>query len=358
MSQGDFTRNFSPAWFASVMGTAILATTSMFYASLLPFLRYVAVFLWLFNTALFVALLFFWVMRWIRYPQNAIKDLSHPVNSQFYPTMPIGFIVLAGNFLQIGKAYLAPSTIFAIASTFWVLGSLLTLIFAFLLPYFIFSHDYIKIEHINPSWFIPPVALIILPLIGSQIFHGWPPSWQGSIIVFNYICWASGFFLYLLLSVIALYRLILHEPLLPQLLPTIWINIGPIGAGVMTFLVMAKTSAPLIQVPVAAMNMFCLIFWGYGIWWVIISIIMTIHYIKRIKLPYAMSWWAFTFPLGAYVGSCYMLFEVYKLAALNWIGFVLYWLLFFFWSITLVNTIIHLFRGDFLASPQPAKGSQ
>jgi tellurite resistance protein TehA-like permease len=193
MSDKNFMRDFSPAWFASVMGTGILATTSMFYASVLPVLRYAAVILWLSNIALFLVLLFFWVMRWIRYPQNAVKDLSHPVNSQFYPTMPI-----------------------------------------------------------------------------------------------------------------ALYRFIVHDPLPSQLLPTVWINLGPIGAGVMALLVMAGTSATLIQIPVSGINAFSLIFWGFGIWWFIMSLIMTFHYIGRKTLPYAMSWWAFIFPLGAYVGSSYM----------------------------------------------------
>jgi C4-dicarboxylate transporter/malic acid transport protein len=353
MSEKNFMRDFSPAWFASVMGTGILATTSMFYASVLPFLRHVAFILWLFNIALFLVLLFFWVMRWIKYPQNAAKDLSHPVNSQFYPTMPIGFIVLAGNFLQIGKPYLPASTIFAVVSTFWVIGSVITLVFAFLLPYRTFVGTTTKPEHMNPSWFIPPVALIILPLIGGQVLQGWPSSWQGPILLFNIICWASGFFLYIFLSAIALSRFILHDPLPPQLLPTVWINLGPIGAGVMAFLVMAKSSAPLIQVPVSGIHAFSLIFWGFGIWWLVMSIIMTFHYIGRKALPFAMSWWAFVFPLGAYVGSCYMLYTVYGLSSLNWIGFGLYWLLLFLWIITSWKTIVHLVKGDLFV---PAKG--
>ena len=76
MSDKNFTRDFSPAWFASVMGTGILASTSMSYATLIPVLGTLASALWVFNTALFLLLLFFWLMRWIRYPQNAIKDLG------------------------------------------------------------------------------------------------------------------------------------------------------------------------------------------------------------------------------------------------------------------------------------------
>ena len=167
------------------------------------------------------------------------------MNSQFYPTMPIGFIVLAGNCLQIGKPYLPASTIFAVANIFWVIGS-----------------------------------LIILPLIGGQVIQGWPSSWQGPILIFNFICWA------------------------------------------------------------------------FGIWWFVMSVIMTFHYIGRKALPFAMSWWAFVFPLGAYVGSSYMLYTVYGLSSLNWIGFGLYWLLLFLWVITAWKTIAHLIKGDLFVPSQ------
>ena len=90
-SKWDIVKNFSPAWFASVMGTGILASTSMLYSSYLPFLRYIAVAFWIFNVLLFLVLLVPWVMRWIKYPENAAADLTHPQNSHFYPTMAIGF---------------------------------------------------------------------------------------------------------------------------------------------------------------------------------------------------------------------------------------------------------------------------
>jgi len=345
MSDKNFTRDFSPAWFASVMGTGILASTSMSYATLIPVLGTLASALWVFNTALFLLLLFFWLMRWIRYPQNAIKDLGHPVNSQFYPTMPIGFIVVAGNFLQIGKNYLPSSFILAVASVFWVIGSMVTLLFAFILTYRFFIGSAMKPEQINPSWFIPPVALIILPLIGGQIMQQWPAAWKEPIVVFNFICWSSGFFLYLFLSAIALFRLIIHDPLPPQLLPTLWINLGPIGAGVMALLVMAKSSSAIIQLPLSSINAFGFIWWAFGIWWFVMSAIMTIRYISCGTLPYAMSWWAFIFPLGAYVGASYMLYTVYAMKSIYWIGFALYIVLLFMWIITAWKTLLSLTRG-------------
>ncbi|RLF33264.1 MAG: C4-dicarboxylate ABC transporter, partial [Thermoplasmata archaeon] len=44
--KSNLIKNFAPSWFASVMGTGILAITSLFYSQYVPFLKTVA--LWLF----------------------------------------------------------------------------------------------------------------------------------------------------------------------------------------------------------------------------------------------------------------------------------------------------------------------
>ncbi|MCD6474395.1 MAG: C4-dicarboxylate ABC transporter, partial [Thermoplasmata archaeon] len=90
---------------------------------------------------------------------------------------------------------------------------------------------------------------------------------------------------------------------------------------------------------------FGFLFWGFGIWWVIIAITMTLHYIKRLKLPYAMSWWAFTFPLGAYVAASHTISMLFNLKPIDYIGFGLYWLLMAFWLVTFAKTFVHAYHG-------------
>jgi len=52
-----------------------------------------------------------------------------------------------------------------------------------------------------------------------------------------------------------------------------------------------------------------------------------------------------------------MLYPVYDMAVLGWFGFVLYWLLFAFWVLTLVRTIPHAYHGYlFMPSSEPLKG--
>jgi len=323
-------KNFSPAWFASIMGTGILAITSYLYSVHFYFLKYVAISLLYFSLFLFFFLLIPWTLRWIFFRQDAIADLKHPVLSNFYATIAIAMLVLAAGFIII----LHDSTI---AKIFWISGSFLTILFSILTPYIVFTGSEARIEHINPAWFIPPVGLIVIPVAGSFFLHN---EWE---IAINYFGWGAGFFIYLALLAICIYRFILHTPLPSTLAPTIWINLGPIGAGSVALINLIKAS-PFITIK-EPFFVFVLIFWGFGIWWVIMAIVLTIHYIKKLSLPYAMSWWAFTFPLGAYVAASHNISHLFGIEIIDYVGFALFLLLWVLWIQTLVKTAINAYHG-------------
>ncbi len=330
-------RNFAPSWFASVMGTGILALTSLFYSSYWPGLHQVARWLFYFNVALFGVLLVPCVLRWVLYRDRALHDLNHPVIANFYPTLPVGMLVLASNFMVIGKN-------FSVGVWFWMAGSALTIIFALLIPYIMFKGEHVTIDHINPAWFIPPVGLIVIPIAGSLVighFNGLADDW---VIFANYFGWGAGFFLYLALLAVCMYRFILHRPLPNVLAPTVWINLGPIGAGTVALYSLVSHSG-FVAAP-GPFFVFGFLFWGFGIWWVIMAIALTLHYVRRLKLPYAMSWWAFTFPLGAYVAASHVVAQRFSLMLVDHIGFALYLLLFMLWAVTIINTGIHAVKGD------------
>jgi C4-dicarboxylate transporter/malic acid transport protein len=174
--------------------------------------------------------------------------------------------------------------------------------------------------------------------------------YRNLILVINYFGWGSGFFMYLSLSAICLYRFILHKPLPNILAPTIWINLGPIGAGTVALINLVKNSAFItFKEP---FFVFGFLFWGYGVWWMIIAIITTLIYIKKLKLTYSMSWWAFTFPLGAYVAASHSIAKIFNIKIVNYIGFALFLLLMLFWTITVLKTFIRAYHGSLFKSSQ------
>ncbi|MCD6123424.1 MAG: hypothetical protein J7K04_16450 [Spirochaetales bacterium] len=334
-------KNFIPSWFASVMGTGILALVSLFYSEFLPFLAVVSRCLFYFNIALFTLLLVPWLLRWIMFPTNALSDLRHPVLTNFYPTIAIGMLVLSADFIVIGNNIL-------LGEIFWFVAAALTIYFAILVPYIVFTGSHVKLEHINPAWFIPPVGLIVIPIPGSLLVPHLSGMLKEAVLLINYFGWGAGFFLYLSILAISFYRFIVHHPLPNTLAPTISINLGPIGAGTVALISLVKVSDFIISKDV--FFTFGLIFWGFGIWWVIMAIFFILHYIKSVKLPYTMAWWAFTFPLGAYVSGSHAVSTVFNLQLVDYTGFVLYWLLVFIWVLTLIKTSIAAYRGTLFKS--------
>lgn len=332
----EIVKNFTPSWFASVMGTGILAINSMFFSEYVPFLKNVASILFHLNVVLFFALLIPWMLRWLFFKEEAIADLEDPVISNFYATIAIAMLVLAADFIVIGKNIV-------MGEIFWFIGTFLTIFFGVMIPYLAFKGGHVKLDHINPAWFIPPVGLIVIPIAGSLIIPQFSGMMREFVVFLNYFGWGAGFFIYLSLLAVCMYRFILHHPMPNVLAPTIWINLGPIGAGTAA-LVNLINNSPFVTVK-EPFFVFGLLFWGFGIWWVIMALVMTLYHIKKLDLPYAMSWWAFTFPLGAYVSSSHSISTIFNIELINYIGFALYGLLLSFWIVTFAKTTVNAYHG-------------
>ncbi|CAB49718.1 TDT family transporter [Pyrococcus abyssi] len=323
-------REFPPSWFASVMGTGALALVSLAYSSRLDLLKNLSIFLTYLNTLVFFLLLIPWILRWVLYKENAIKDLKHPMMCHFYGTIGIAMLVLSADYLMIlGKVN--------VAKTFWTLGTGITIFFSLLIPYLMFIEKEINVKNITPAWFIPPVGLIVIPLTGAPLLSHFSGITKEVAYLINYFSWGSGFFLYLALFAIVMYRFILHEPLPCGIAPAIWINLGPIGAGTSTLYALIKNNEFIrIKEPLLVLG---LIFWGFGVWWLAMAILMTLYYIRNLNLPYSLAWWAFIFPLGAYVSATHNVAVTFGIGVIDSFGFTLYWFLLLLWVVTGIKTL-------------------
>lgn len=323
-------KDFAPSWFASVMGTGALALVSKAYSYKLPILGAFSKILAYLNAAIFFILLIPWLLRWIKYPSEAKGDLYHPVTSHFYGTMPIAMTIVAMNLAMVGYK--------GIALPLWILGSVLVVFFALLIPYLFFIEEGVDVKAITPAWFIPPVGLIIIPLTALPFVPS-SETWKGVFTALNYFGFGAGFFLYLALFAIVMRRFITHELLPPLMAPAVWINLGPLGAGAVALLNLTK----MLPVAEDALKVFAFILWGFGLWWLAMAVLMTLHYLRNLHLPYSLAWWAFIFPLGAYVSATYNVGISLGINTVTNFGFVLYWLLLALWLLTGVKTLLHDF---------------
>lgn len=326
------------------MGTGIFAIASKYYACYWSGLNSVAVFLWVINVILFLTLIMPWILRWCFFLDDALKDLNHPITGQFYATMPIGCLVLAADFILFGPGYIGTILSLTIAKGLWITGVGLSLTAAIIIPIVNYFNE-IAIEDINPAWFMPPVSLIVVPVAGVPLLSHWPQYLQKVLFILNYMTWGMGFFLFMYIAVICLLRLFVAPALPGHLIPTIWIYLGPIGAGTISLLKLGEISSQFTDGNfIPALNMFGLIYWSFGFWWLVAASIITITYIIKKNLPYALSWWAYTFPLGAYTVATFLISNNLGCEEIRIFGFICYCLLAFCWILVFYKTLSQVCR--------------
>jgi len=178
------------------------------------------------------------------------------------------------------------------------------------------------------------VALVIIPF--GAVFMGTTARYIREIVtVVNYLGWGAGFFLYLVLYAVVTLRFIRHELLPAGMAPLIWMNLGPIGASITALFSLVNNSS--IVVSKDPFFIFAFFLWGLGFWWLLMALALTLHYLRNLHLPYSTSWWAFIFPLGAFVNATLDLGNAFGLEMMNLFGYSLFWPLLILWGVTIVR---------------------
>ncbi|AEX84476.1 C4-dicarboxylate transporter/malic acid transport protein [Marinitoga piezophila KA3] len=324
-------KEFQPSWFAGIMGTGIFSITSLIFSQYFSFLRSFSYFLFYLNILLFIIFLSLWIVKFFIFKKDFLKDFYHPLVSNFFSAFGAAMLVISANIQMLFN------NSFSFSFGFWIAGTFFTILFGIITPFIMFKENHIKLDHICPAFFIPPVAFIVIPIPGSFFinhFQGWVNDF---IIFINYFSWGTGFFLFLIMSAISMYRFILHHPLPNIMAPTIWVNLGPIGAGTTALIKLTKASNFIISKDV--FYGFSFLLWGYGIWWLLMAISLTIYYSKKMKIPFTLSWFAFIFPTGAYITATHTISLIFKIKFIDYFGFIIYFLLVFFWFATFFNLL-------------------
>ena len=95
-------RQFTPNWFAIVMGTGVLALALAQWPASMPGLRALGEGLWLFNTLLFVVFALMYTARWVLFFDEARRIFGHSTVSMFFGTIPMGLATIINGFLLFG----------------------------------------------------------------------------------------------------------------------------------------------------------------------------------------------------------------------------------------------------------------
>lgn len=348
----SITEHFNPAWFAAIMGTAVIPLAVSFLQW--PWVRPLSFACFLFSVVVFFIFLIPWTAKFLLFPASVRKDFNHPVAANFFPTMPIALILFSLNLMKYPTMFFPADFSLQLALALWAIGTTGIYILGFVILAHIFRHREIGIQHANFGWYIPPVSKLLIPIAGYEL-AGFFPQYTGPLMTISTASFGIGFFLFLFVGAAVYHRYIYHELPMSRFAATFFIGIAPPAIiSVILFKLMhllshhavigldAKVVATLAKIGI-------LLTWGFAAWWFIMALIVILYYLKKMELPYALSWWAFTFPSGA---LCVSSGVAWKISQFDIILYF-YWLsvafLLCIWSLVFIRTMKGVISGKIFA---------
>lgn len=337
---------FAPGWGASVMGTAALAVVGVALAGrgVVPALtRPFGIVVFLFSLVLGVLVIGTATARWIVHPRAALRDLAHPVKGGMSATLPGAVLVLAVAFGRVGALLLPEAAIRPTVLALTAIGGVFALVFGWAFLTGVFARGDTRLGQITGAWFIPPVVAIIVPTALSPFIgvREGDHALDIDLLGISWVMLGIGAALFLAITAILVVRSAI-APLPPApLAPTLTIGLGPAGLIGLDLLLMARASERMGLMSADAVGLAAMIggmFWGFGAWWAVSAVIVILRGYDR--LPFALSWWGFTFPLAAWTIAGLQISEAVGSAALLAIAVSGAVLLVVVWAVTLVRTIV------------------
>ena len=322
-------RTLHPGWYASVMGTAVLAVVTAGNPGgtdgMAAVWDVLAVVFLVGATLLAVGLGALYVQRWVSHRDAALADLRNPVPGPLIGTVPGGVLVLSGAYSAAGPILLSDDVARGIATALLVVGAPLAIVVGVAWAEGVVDTAPIGLEKVTGTWFLPPVIAVLVPLAGAPLIADWPAPelwlWLG------YAFAGAGLLLFMLVAVLVIARLALKGPPPPPLAPAVWIALGPPSAGGVALVRLAQVAqdtgvvasdALLVVTTVLATSLL-----GFAFWWLAFASMVLRRQLKRGRIPYSPAWWAWTFPLGAMTALTLVLGGLWGSSAVDVIGIVL-----------------------------------
>jgi len=346
--------HFNPAWFASVMGTAVVPLAISFLTG--SWVRGVAAAFTVVSVLMFIAILVPWTLRFFMFPAAVSTDLHHPIAASFFPTMPIAVVVIALDLLKYPDMFFSTDTSQEIAFWMWLIGSIGIYLAAFIVLPKIYRSDAIELSHANFGWFIPPVAKLLIPVAGFELAMLYPNRFELTFGL-SIASFGIGLILFIFVGSLVYQRYVLESLPISKFAATSFIAIAPtaiIAVALFKMMHLFEAGTP-IDIDPHAVKAFSVLgilaAWGFAAWAFVMAVVIVISYVRDLDLPYALSWWAYTFPLGSLAVATGVAWKVSGFESIHWFYVVAVVALFGAWITVAVRTVRAMWVGKVFASP-------
>ena len=352
-------RQFTPNWFTVSMGTGVVALIVSEFPMLKALTWQLGTGLWYFNILLFVLFTVLYGLRWAFYPHEAKQIFQHPSMSLFLGTIPMALATILNGFLKYGQPIYGDTAV-QIAQTLWYADVVLALLVAWAVPFAMYRHQEHALQQMTAVWLLPIVACEVAASSGGLLLGHLPADTHAvAILLGSYVLWGVSVLPAFAILTILMLRLVLHKLPEKELAVSSWLALGPIGTAALALLVLGH-QAPMLMASLGLAQLgqlfqqagilASLILLGFGLWWLGIAVLTTLHHAKQ-DLPFNLGWWGLTFPLGVYTLAILTLAQQLNLAFLYAVGYAFAAILMLLWSLVATKTAHGFYQGYLFFSP-------
>lgn len=350
------THYLGPNWFASVMGTGIVANAAATLPIHIPGLRGFAAVVWALSAALLAVLVIAVGGHWLRHPRLARDHAAGQQMVHFYGAAPMALLTVGAGAVLVGRDLIGEHLAVNLDWVLWTAGTVAGLFTAVSIPFLMFTQYKIEPDAAFGGWLMPVVPPMVSAATGALLIpHAAPGTARATLL---YGCYAMfGLSLVAAFLIIAMIwsRLTYFGTSGTARVATLWIVLGPVGQSITAAGLLGSAAALAVDHEIAALlDGFAVLFgvpmWGFGVLWIALAAALTVYALRR-GMPFALTWWSLTFPVGTFVTGTTQLAVHTGLPAFRVAAVIAYGGLLCTWVLVAIRTARGTMRGNLLSAP-------
>ena len=244
--------------------------------------------------------------HWLRHPTVARSHARNPQMAHFYGAAPMALMTVGAGALLVGKDLIGERIAVDLAWVLWTAGTLGGLFTAVSIPFLMFTQYNVEPDAAFGGWLMPVVPPMVSAATGALLIPHMAAGTGRETMLYG--CYAMfGLSLVASLVIISMIwsRLTLYGTSGTARVPTLWIVLGPLGQSITAAGLLGTNAALAVDPEIAGgMSVFAILYgvpvWGFAVLWIALATSLTVRTLRR-GMPFALTWWSLTFPVGTFV---------------------------------------------------------